>query len=301
MQANLTSNSYTDNQKMGGIIDDFRAFYGVNEMPFSLVPNTQFYLALPSHHECFNMLMFSIASGDSFIKVTGEVGTGKTLLCRRLLNSLDSAEYYSAYLPNPRLSAIELKRAIAKELKVVNLENIEDRDLLEAISESLIKIANTGKKVILIIDEAQALPEDTIEELRLLTNLETETHKLLQIVLFGQPELDEVLNQHHFRQLRQRITYSHKLEALNKKTVAYYVQHRMIIAGYNGEPVFERSAINLLFKATGGTPRLINIVCGKAMLIAFSQGKNRVKKAMVKAAIKDTEGLNFTPSWLAWG
>ena len=301
MQANLTNNTFTDNQKMGGIIDDFQAFYGVTEMPFSLVPNTQFYLALPSHHECFNMLMFSIASGEGFIKVTGEVGTGKTLLCRRLLNSLDNEEYYTAYLPNPRLSAVELKRAIAKELSVDKLADIDDRDLLDSISQRLLNIANSGKKVILIIDEAQALPEDTIEELRHLTNLETESHKLLQIVLFGQPELDDILNQHHFRQLRQRITFSHKLDALNKKTVGYYVQHRMIIAGYNGEPVFERSAINLLFKATDGTPRLINIICGKAMLIAFSQGKRKVKKAMIAAAIKDTEGVNFSSSWLAWG
>ncbi len=301
MQTNLNNPSSTDNKKMGGIIDDFQHFYGVKEMPFSLVPNTQFYLALPSHNECFNMLMFSIASGDGFIKVTGEVGTGKTLLCRRLLNSLVSDEYYTAYLPNPRLSAIELKRAIAKELKLDGIDKIEDRDLLDSISCELLKMASKGKKVILIIDEAQALPEDTIEELRLLTNLETESYKLLQIILFGQPELDEILNQHHFRQLRQRIAFSHRIESLNKKSVAYYIQHRMFVAGYSGEEVFERSAINLLFKASKGTPRLINILCSKAMLIAFSQGRKKVNKSMVSTAINDTESVNFSPSWLVWG
>jgi MSHA biogenesis protein MshM len=298
---NNNENNITEDKRMGAIIDDFRAFYGVSEMPFSLVPNTHFYLALPSHHECFNMLMFSIASGEGFMKVTGEVGTGKTLLCRRLLNTLETQEYYTAYLPNPRLTPIELKLAIAKELEISDLDSTSDRDLLDVISLRLLDLGLNNKKVILIIDEAQALPEETLEELRLLTNLETESKKLMQIVLFGQPELDQIIDKYHFRQLRQRITFSHKLQALNKKSVDYYVQHRMIVAGYNGEPVFERSAIKLLFKATKGTPRLINIICGKAMLIAFSRGQKKVKKSMVNTAIKDTEGVSFKTKWLAWG
>jgi MSHA biogenesis protein MshM len=298
---NNNENNITEDKRMGAIIDDFRAFYGVSEMPFSLVPNTHFYLALPSHHECFNMLMFSIASGEGFMKVTGEVGTGKTLLCRRLLNTLETKEYYTAYLPNPRLTSIELKLAIAKELEIPDLDSTSDRDLLDVISLRLMDLGLNNKKVILIIDEAQALPEETLEELRLLTNLETESKKLMQIVLFGQPELDQIIDKYHFRQLRQRITFSHKLQALNKKSVDYYVQHRMIVAGYNGEPVFERSAIKLLFKATKGTPRLINIICGKAMLIAFSRGQKKVKKSMVNTAIKDTEGVCFKTKWLAWG
>jgi MSHA biogenesis protein MshM len=298
---NINEDFITEDKRMGKIIDDFRAFYGVSEMPFSLVPNTHFYLALPSHHECFNMLMFSIASNEGFMKVTGEVGTGKTLLCRRLLNTLETQEYYSAYLPNPRLTPIELKLAIAKELEIPDLDSTSDRDLLDIISLRLMDLALNKKKVILIIDEAQALPEETLEELRLLTNLETESKKLMQIVLFGQPELDQIINKYHFRQLRQRITFSHKLKTLDKKSVDYYVQHRMIAAGYNGEPIFERSAIKLLFKATKGTPRLINIVCGKAMLIAFSRGQKKVKKAMVDTAIKDTEGVSFKNNWFAWG
>jgi MSHA biogenesis protein MshM len=299
--SNSQEHAMPEDQRMGVIIDDFRAFYGVSEMPFSLVPNTQFYLALPSHNECFNMLMFSIASGEGFMKVTGEVGTGKTLLCRRLLNTLETEEYYTAYLPNPRLSPIELKLAIAKELEISDLDTTRDRDLLDAISLRLIDLALNKKKVIVIIDEAQALPEETLEELRLLTNLETENQKLIQIVLFGQPELDEIISLHHFRQLRQRITFSHKLEALSKKSVEYYVQHRMIVAGYNGEPIFENGAIKLLFKASKGTPRLINILSGKAMLIAFSRGQKKVKKSMINSAIKDTEGVSIKSNWLAWG
>lgn len=300
MHMTTISRLQTDSPSMNMIVEDCRDFFGVKEMPFSLVPNTQYYLALPSHHECSNMLLFSITSGEGFIKVTGEVGTGKTLLCRRLLNSLDNDSYYTAYLPNPRLNSVELKRAIAKELDIQFLPDIEDRDLLETINMRLMDLAAEGKKVVLIIDEAQALPEDTIEELRLLSNLETESNKLIQIVLFGQPELDTILNLHHFRQLRQRITFSHKLELLNKKSVANYVQHRMIVAGYNGETVFENGAINVLYKATRGTPRLINVICGKALLIAFSMGMKRVTKSMIKTAVNDTEGVELNTSWLVW-
>ncbi len=283
---------------MRQVIEEFRSFFGITDMPFSLVPNTQYFVALPDHRECFSMLLFAIASGDGFIKVTGEVGTGKTLLCRRLLNSLDEQEYYTAYLPNPRLSPIELKRALAKELQVTKHESIKDQNLLDEINRGLIFLAQQNKKVILVIDEAQALPEESLEELRLLTNLETETHKLMQIVLFGQPELDQILSQHHFRQLRQRITFSHALDRLNKPGIRQYVHHRMMVAGYNGEPVFDSACINLLYKATQGTPRLINIVCAKALLIAFSKGQQKVKKAMVRAALNDTEGVNYRSGWL---
>ncbi len=285
-------------QSMVHIMDEFRSFYGINDMPFSLVPNTQYYVALPSHHECFSMLLFSIASGDGFIKVTGEVGTGKTMLCRRLLNSLDELKYYSAYIPNPKLSPIELKRALAKELQVQNLDSVDDQNLLNEINMRLLVLAVQDKKVVLVIDEAQALPEESLEELRLLTNLETETYKLMQIVLFGQPELDHTLAQHHFRQLRQRITFSHNLNRLNKSGIGQYIQHRMAVAGYNGVPVFDDSSIRLLHKATQGIPRLINIVCAKALLIAFSKGQQTVKKAMIKTALVDTEGIQYKSNWL---
>ncbi len=287
-----------NNQTMNHVIDEFRAFFGVQDMPFSLVPNTRYYVALPSHNECFSMLLFAIAAGDGFSKVTGEVGTGKTLLCRRLLNSLNENTHYSAYIPNPRLTPVELKRAVAKELQVKDLGWVSDQNLLEEINKRLVELALQGKKVVLVIDEAQALPEDSLEELRLLTNLETETQKLMQIVLFGQPELDEILSLHHFRQLRQRITFSHSLDRLNKTGIDQYIHHRMTVAGYNGEPVFDQSTINLLHKATLGTPRLINIVCAKALLIAFSKGQQKVKKAMVRTALNDTEGVDYHRGWL---
>ena len=286
------------NGTMSRILNDFRAFFGMRELPFSLVPNTQFFVELPSHHACFNMLQFAVAAGDGFIKVTGEVGTGKTLLCRRLLNSLESKEFYSAYIPNPRLTAIELKRAVAKELAIKKIDEVKDRDLLDVINQRLLELASANKSVVLVIDEAQALPEDSIEELRLLTNLETEQKKLMQIVLFAQPELDEILSQHHFRQLRQRITFSQTLDRLNKEHIHQYINHRMSLAGYNGEPIFNNACVSLLHKATQGSPRLINIVCGKALLIAFSQGQQKVEKGMVKTALDDTEGVNYKANWL---
>ena len=297
-EAPISKKETQENTGMSHVMDEFRVFFGVKEMPFSLVPNTQYYVALPSHHECFNLLMFAIASGDGFIKVTGEVGTGKTLLCRRLLNALDEGQYYSAYLPNPRLNPVELKRAVAKELQVPDLGWVSDQNLLDEINKRLIELAHEDKKVVLVIDEAQALPEDSIEELRLLTNLETETSKLMQIVMFGQPELDEIIAQHQFRQLRQRITFSHVLDRLTRSGVGQYIHHRMTVAGYNGAPIFEKAAVSLLHKATEGTPRLINIVSGKALLIAFSKGQKTVKKAMVKAALNDTEGVNKQTGWI---
>lgn len=282
---------------MSQVLDDFRDFFDLQDMPFSLLPNTEYYVALPSHQQCYSMLMFALACGEGIIKVSGEVGTGKTLLCRRLVNSLDEDTYYSAYIPNPNLNSMELKRALAKELQVPDLGWVSDDELMEEINKRLIKFAQNQKKVVLVIDEAQALPEDSIEALRLLTNLETENQKLLQIVLFAQPELDDMLSKHHLRQLRQRITFSHELSRLNLDHVRQYVLHRLSIAGYEGPQVFNEGAIRLLHYYSKGVPRLISIICGKALLIAFSKGERLVTKSMIKRAVMDTEGIEVRSKW----
>lgn len=283
---------------MNQVITDFRQFYGVDDLPFSLVPNTDFYVNLKPHNECYNMLMFAISSGEGFIKVTGEVGTGKTLLCRRLLNGLANEQFHTAYIPTPQLSPMELKRALAKELGCTDIDKTADDMLVDKLIHRLMDLAQKGKQVLLVVDEAQALPETSLEEIRLLTNLETEKKKLLQIILFGQPELNTILGQHKFRQLRQRIAYSCELPRLDRHSISQYVNHRMNAAGYNGEPVFDRSALSLLHKATEGTPRLVNIICGKALLIAFSMGQKKVKKDMIKSALKDTESIQYRSGWL---
>lgn len=279
------------------MLDEFKNFFDLDEMPFSLLPNTSYYVDLPSHQQCFSMLMFAVASGEGIIKVIGEVGTGKTLLCRRLLNSLNEDEYYSAYIPNPNLNPVELKRALAKELQVPDLAWLGDDELMEAINKRLLKFALNNKRVVLVIDEAQSLPDESIEALRLLTNLETESEKLMQIVMFAQPELDEILNKYHLRQLRQRITFSQKLDLLNKSHIRQYVHHRLAVAGYNGNSIFNDGAINALYEYSNGVPRLISILCGKALLIAFSKGERGVTKAMIKRAAKDTECIQFQPKW----
>jgi MSHA biogenesis protein MshM len=285
---------------MEQVIGNFHEFYGIREMPFALVPNTDYYVGLPDHNNCFNTLLFAVASGEGFIKITGEVGTGKTLLCRRLLNSINHKRYQTAYFPNPRLNPVELKRSLAKELGVENAQQLPEHQLLDVIQTSLIEHAKNGKKVLFIMDEAQAMPLESLEELRLFSNLETEHHKLLQIILFGQPELDEILSKHEFRQLRQRISFTGQLHKLKPPMVQQYIHHRMSHAGYNGEPVFDKGCVKLLYRATEGVPRLLNIVCNKSLLIAYSEGKHKVLKRMVRQALADTEGVEYRRHWL-WG
>jgi len=273
---------------VGSVINGFQDFYGLQEQPFSLAPNTDFYVETSSHQECFNVLIYALASGEGFIKVTGEVGTGKTLLSRRLLNELDQEHFLSAYIPNPSLSPTALWRAIAHEL-ALDVNQIDDHQVQEKIQQKLLALAADNKKVVLIIDEAQCIPEDSLEALRLISNLETEKQTLLQIVLFGQPELDMLLSTPRFRQLRQRISYSAILEPLPTNNLQHYIQQRMAIAGYRGMPVFEDKALKLWSQATSGIPRLINIIAQKSLLCAFGKGANHVAVEHVQAAISDTE------------
>lgn len=282
---------------MERVLDEFKGFFNLNEMPFLLLPNTSFYVDLPSHQQCFSTLMFAVASGEGIIKIIGEVGTGKTLLCRRLLNSLNEDKYYSAYIPNPNLNPTELKRALARELQVPDLEWLGDDEIMEAINKRLLKFALNNKRVVLVIDEAQSLPEESVEALRLFTNLETESEKLMQIVMFAQPELDEILSKHNLRQLRQRITFSQNIENLNKSHVRQYVYHRLAVAGYNGKPIFNEGAISALYEYSKGIPRLLSILSGKSLLIAFSKGSRTVTKAMIRRAAQDTESIEFKPKW----
>ncbi|HEY8331801.1 MAG TPA: AAA family ATPase, partial [Pseudomonas sp.] len=191
----------------------YLSFFGLGEKPFALTPNTAFLVRLAPYQACLNLLRVALGEGEGFIKVSGEVGTGKTLLCRALLNALseDDGRWQVAWLPNPGLSPRDLRQALAHELRIADAEHLDDHSLLAALNQRLIELAAEGKRTVLLIDEAQALPPKTLEALRLLTNLETEHCKLLQVVLFGQPELDAVLEQPEFRQLRQRITFSYRL------------------------------------------------------------------------------------------
>jgi MSHA biogenesis protein MshM len=273
-------------------------FYGFKQPPFGMTPNTDFYVELPSQQQAFELLLFALSSGEGFIKITGEVGTGKTLLCRRLLNALASDGVRSAYIPNPALSAAGLWRAIAHEL-ALNADDKSDLQVQEAIQQCLLQFALAGQPVVLIIDEAQCMPEDTLEALRLISNLETERQKLVQIVLFGQPELNNTLATTRFRQLLQRITYSADLRPLNNsETLAVYLQQRLSVAGYRGMPLFQTSALKHLWQASRGIPRLVNILAAKTLLVGYGNGCRQLEARHVAKAVADTEGAYpFAPDW----
>lgn len=262
--------------------------YGIKELPFTLTPNTSYFFGLPSHKEAIAVLLTALRSGEGFIKVTGEVGTGKTLICRKLLNELPDS-FVAAYIPNPFLSPSELRRAVARELNVALTDHSDQQEFTHRIQQRLIHLHQQQKAVVLIIDEAQALPVESIEALRLMTNLETETRKLLQVVLFGQPELDAKLALPELRQLKQRITFSYALKLMNVDQLFQYVRHRMSVAGYRGVEMFDRRCCSMLFKASKGTPRIVNVLCHKALMLAYGEGKNKVETRHLKLAIKDTE------------
>jgi MSHA biogenesis protein MshM len=262
--------------------------YGIKELPFTLTPNTNYFFGLPSHKEAIAVLVTALKTGEGFIKVTGEVGTGKTLICRKLLNELPT-DFVTAYIPNPYLSPVELRRSVASELNVSLTDQSDQQEFTQRIQQRLIHIHQQNKGVVLIIDEAQALPIESIEALRLITNLETESRKLLQVVLFGQPELDEKLALPELRQLKQRITFSYSLKLMNSDQVFQYVRHRMSVAGYKGGEIFDRKCCQRLFKASKGTPRIVNVLCHKALMLAYGEGKQQVTLKHIEMAVIDTE------------
>ncbi len=280
--------------------------FGLRELPFSLTPNTQFFLNMASYHKAYNMLMVSLANAEGFIKIVGEVGTGKTMLCRKVLNTLeeDKESYITAYIPNPVLSPKGLFLAFAEELNIEIDQDVGHHRLLKAITERLVEFSADNKQVVLFIDEAHAMPEQTLEALRLLTNIETEQVKLFQVVLFAQPELDVSLAQPSLRQLRQRITFSFEIEALDREGVERYVVHRLATAGYNGPFLFSKRALDYLYRASDGIPRVVNILCHKALMVAFGKGERSVQVDHIKSAAEDTEGVeipsfNFRPAFIA--
>lgn len=277
----------------------YLAHFGLREAPFGITPDTEFICTTQSHQEGLNTLMLALQGGEGFVKITGEVGCGKSLLCRRLLRTLEGGDYVAAYLPNPALSPETLLRSIAAELGLELPENRHPYWLLRLLNEGLVNFAAQGKNVLLVIDEAQAIPIQTLEILRLLSNLETEKRKLMQIVLFGQPELDTTLANPAIRQLLQRIAFSYRLEGLQKDELHPYLRHRLRTAGLAGGEVFADDAVMAIFKASKGTPRLVNILANKCLLAVFGEGGVMVKARHVRAAARDTEGAHRPWAW--WG
>ncbi len=267
-------------------------FFGLRELPFTLTPNTDFFIDLGGHHRAFEVIQQALASGEGFIKITGEIGTGKTLLCRRLLNQLRHP-YVTAYIPNPFLSPDGLMLALAEELAIpVTADNGRDH-ILGQINSKLLSLKQQGKQVVFLLDEAQAMPEESIEALRLLTNMETGTEKLLQIVLFGQPELNDLLDRSTLKQLKQRVTFSHVLPVLSQEETVSYINQRLAKAGFPGANLFSAKALDEMFAASAGIPRLINILSHKAMLVAYGRGDTRVSHLHVERAVEDTKDVKI--------
>ena len=268
--------------------------YGLRELPFGITPDTSYFFACRSVREALNTLLIAAANGEGFIKITGEVGTGKTLLCRKFLSTL-GPNWVSAYIPNPNLEPRSLLFALADELGAGG-ERVESHRLEKDLMQRLLDIARQGKRVVLCMDETQAMPLSTLETVRLLTNLETEKRKLMQVILFGQPELDRKLASDSVRQLRQRITFQYTLKALTRNEVADYVAHRLTIAGYSGSALFTGGALRAMHLASRGIPRLVNILAHKSLLVVYGEGRREVQRDHVRAAVEDTP----TASWRWW-
>ena len=275
----------------------YQKHFGLNELPFGITPDTAYAYSLQHHQEAINTLLLALTQGEGFVKISGEVGTGKTLLCRKLLSELGSeaCPVRLAWLPNPHLTPGELRTALALELGLT-LAGESELDLTDRIHRHLISLHRQGSRVVVLIDEAQALPDETLEAIRLFGNLETESSKLLQIVLFGQPELDARLGQPRLRQLRQRIGFSYRLRPLRLDETRAYLEYRLQVSGYRGAALFDGRALRRLWRASRGIPRLINILAQKCLMLAYGQGVRQIDSRLVRLAIRDTDDASrFAP------
>jgi MSHA biogenesis protein MshM len=265
----------------------YTAHFGLREPPFGITPDTSFFFACASYQEALNTLVIAAKNGEGFIKITGEVGTGKTLLCRKFMATLDDS-FVTAYIPNPSLEPRALVMALADELEIKLDKDVDQHQLFKAINLRLLNLARDNKRVLLCLDEAQAMPIESLEALRLLTNLETEKRKLLQIVMFGQPELDRKLQTNAIRQLNQRIAFHYHLGPLTRDDMAFYLSHRLNVAGFPGGRLFNPGAVRTLHAASGGFPRLINILAHKSLMLAYGEGTQQVVARHIRAAARDT-------------
>lgn len=266
----------------------YNDFYRFREAPFNITPDPRFLFFSDRHREAFNHILFGIRERKGFIQITGEVGAGKTTVCRAILQELGPT-YRTALILNPCMTSAQLLKAVLAEfgLKPRRADRVSS---LEMLNEFLLHEAIIGNDVVLFIDEAQDLDWDLLEQVRLLSNLETERTKLLQIVLLGQPELREKLEQGNLRQLRQRITVRYHLSPLSREETEAYIRHRLAVAGADGRPIFTPWAVRRIYGYSRGVPRLINAVCDKTLLCGYVTGTDRLTSAHVKRAIKELEG-----------
>jgi general secretion pathway protein A len=268
----------------------YQSFYGFTEMPFNITPDPRFLYLSPTHLEALQHLKYGVREKKGFIVLVGEVGCGKTTLCRRFLNELDPAHYDTALILNPRVTETQMLKAILTELGETKLGRSQN-DLVAQVNRVLLERIGKGRDIVLIIDEAQNLKFEVLEQIRLLSNLETDKQKLLQIVLMGQPELKEILGREELRQLRQRILVHYELHPLTRQDLDHYIQHRLTLAGGNGRPSFTRWALRSLHRGSGGIPRIVNNLCDKAILAAYIRESDEVSYWDVRRALKEMDNL----------
>jgi len=279
----------------------YEKYFGLTERPFSIAPDPRFLYMSQQHREALAHLLYGVGDGGGFVQLTGEVGTGKTTICRCLLEQLpDNVDV--ALILNPRVTALELLASLCDELHIQYVKDTTSIKLLiDALNTYLLDTHAKGQRAILMIDEAQNLSAEALEQVRLLTNLETTREKLLQIILIGQPELRELLAREDLRQLSQRINARFHLEPISRAETAAYIRHRLQVCGAR-EPLFNENAVDLVHKLSAGVPRLINVVCDRAMLGSFVEGKRKVDVAIVHRAAMEVlpeEGLD-SPKQTIW-
>ena len=267
--------------------------FGLSEAPFRITPNTGFFFAGANRGATLDALIYAITSDEGIVKISGEVGSGKTMLCRVLMERLPP-HVVTVYLANPSLSREDILYAIAGELGVEVAEG-RNNAVLRTLQDHLVKLYGEGRQVVVLIDEAHAMPAETLEEIRLLSNLESNSHMLLQLVLFGQPELNDVLARSNMRQLKERITHSFALEPLVRDDVESYIDFRMRAAGYRGPKLFSSTAVKMIAGASLGLTRRINILSDKSLLAAFAANTHQISPRHIRAAIRDAEFGNFRP------
>ena len=264
-------------------------FFGFRESPFTITPNPRFLFMSEQHREAYAHLIYAVENRAGFVELTGEVGTGKTTLLRTFLNRLDFKGHRTALIFNPCLSSLELLQSVNREFGI-SCETQSRMELLQALNAFLLEQKRDGRSVILVVDEAQNLPPDVLEQIRLISNLETETDKLIQIVLSGQPELLSVLAREELRQLTQRITVRYHLLPMSFESTKRYIDHRMELAGSYRAAEFTLPALKRIFRYSGGVPRLVNVVCDRALLIGFTHESRTISGAMAAQAVSEVTG-----------
>jgi MSHA biogenesis protein MshM len=271
--------------------------FGLREAPFGLTADTGFFFPCRATQEALNTFVVALSSGAGFIKITGEVGTGKTMLCRKLAARLREARWVTPHIANPAVDPRSILFAMVEALGLEAAKDASQHDLLKIIGRALLLHARADQRVVLFIDECQAMPPESLEVVRHLSNFETEKRKLLQVAMFGQPELDRQLGADAARALRQRISFQHQLSGLAEDEVDAYLKHRLAVAGYAGQTLFNAASVALLHRGSRGAPRLVNILGDKSLMLVYGEGGRAVERRHVKAAVQDTPAASAGFRW----